>query len=1147
MKILAIRGRNLASLADGFALDFTSGPLAERGLFAITGPTGAGKSTLLDALCLALFDRTPRLDAKGGAEIGRAEEGAERIRAFDVRSLLSRGKAEGWAQVDFVGRDGRSWQATWRVKRARGKTTGALQNQTVDLVDLSTGAPVPGTKTEVLAAIEERLGLTFDQFRKSVLLAQGDFADFLKANADDRSRLLQRLTGDEIYERISKAAHERAKEVSNEIDRLRDGLAGITLLSDEEREALRAEARAAASYVEAAQAREKELEGIGRLAEAARVARGEAAAKADDAAEAAEGVTRAEAARAEAAAGKELAKAALEGARAEQEARRPEIDEAQKLDALVAEAEQARGEAEAEATKARARLAEAERVARERQDVEAELRRAVDALDRWLSEHEAARPLAERWDVVDRGLSELARIAAERTSAEDELRRSKRALDLATAEVARKGREEGDLDKVLAAAEAERKEGEDRLAEVPVDSLRERREALRAYAATLSDLARIRRDALAASGEHARSCKAAADAETKSRDDAAGAELARAGAAATALVLKEARDALGLLEAALGLEERRADLVDGQPCPLCGSTEHPWAAEGGPGREALESQRSRVSQLEREEKGHVARAAGLAESAKSANETAERERQRAKDAAGKRDGALLEWPAAVGRAAGEPGDRLPPSPLEETAEAALASRSARAADEVASLDETLRRADALTKETVRLRSVEDDVRTRRDTSRAARESAEGEARTSENALETADTQVRRLDELARRESDQLAFVLSRRPELAERVVAAPGEVRAALEAEASGWRAKAGEAETTKARHVEAEKLLGLALAAVEPTHDQFAGAAASSERRAQALEERRLARATLLDGRTVREVQEALAAAVRTAEVALDKAGTAATAAETALGAARAQATAAASHAAEAARKADAAREALTNAATGAGLEVDAAETVAPALEEARTALAAAREKETDLRTRVRSDDEARAKKAGQKEALARAEASGRVWLDLNALVGSADGKKLRVFAQSLTLEALVHATNHHLHDLARRYRLERVPGTDMELQVVDSVLGDERRSVQSLSGGETFLVSLALALGLSSLATRRTRVETLFVDEGFGSLDADTLDRALASLEALHATGRRIGVISHVVALTERIGTRVAVVPKGAGKSVVTVEGPG
>ena len=109
----------------------------------------------------------------------------------------------------------------------------------------------------------------------------------------------------------------------------------------------------------------------------------------------------------------------------------------------------------------------------------------------------------------------------------------------------------------------------------------------------------------------------------------------------------------------------------------------------------------------------------------------------------------------------------------------------------------------------------------------------------------------------------------------------------------------------------------------------------------------------------------------------------------------------------------------------------------------------------------------------------------------------------------------------------------------------VVDEDMGGETRSVHSLSGGETFLVSLALALGLSSLATRKTRIESLFVDEGFGALDPRTLDTALAVLETLRAGGRRVGVISHVPGLSERIGVRVAVTPMGGGRSRVEVSG--
>ncbi len=163
--------------------------------------------------------------------------------------------------------------------------------------------------------------------------------------------------------------------------------------------------------------------------------------------------------------------------------------------------------------------------------------------------------------------------------------------------------------------------------------------------------------------------------------------------------------------------------------------------------------------------------------------------------------------------------------------------------------------------------------------------------------------------------------------------------------------------------------------------------------------------------------------------------------------------------------------------------------------------------------------------------------------WQELSTLIGSADGKKLRVFAQSLTLEELVGAANAHLAGLRPRYRLARVPDTDLDLQVVDRDLGDEVRAVASLSGGETFLVSLALALGLSSLSAHDVRLDSLFVDEGFGTLDPDTLESALAVLDALQAEGRQVGLISHVPGLAERLGARVEVRPVGVGTSRVRV----
>ena len=164
--------------------------------------------------------------------------------------------------------------------------------------------------------------------------------------------------------------------------------------------------------------------------------------------------------------------------------------------------------------------------------------------------------------------------------------------------------------------------------------------------------------------------------------------------------------------------------------------------------------------------------------------------------------------------------------------------------------------------------------------------------------------------------------------------------------------------------------------------------------------------------------------------------------------------------------------------------------------------------------------------------------------WAKLNKLIGSADGAKFKVIAQSYTLNLLLLHANKHLSYLSKRYKLQQVPGT-LALQVVDCDMCDEIRTVYSLSGGESFLISLALALGLSSLSSNNLNVESLFIDEGFGSLDAESLRTAMEALEQLQMQGRKIGVISHVQEMSERISVQVQVHKKVNGKSVLSVVG--
>jgi exonuclease SbcC len=164
-------------------------------------------------------------------------------------------------------------------------------------------------------------------------------------------------------------------------------------------------------------------------------------------------------------------------------------------------------------------------------------------------------------------------------------------------------------------------------------------------------------------------------------------------------------------------------------------------------------------------------------------------------------------------------------------------------------------------------------------------------------------------------------------------------------------------------------------------------------------------------------------------------------------------------------------------------------------------------------------------------------------VWRQLQGLIGSADGAKFRRYAQGISLDLLLRNGNEHLKGLSDRYRLQRQSGEELELRIEDLYQAGATRPMASLSGGESFLASLALALGLADLAGRNVRIDSLFIDEGFGALDAETLDLAISTLETLRQDNKTVGVISHVDLLKERIGTRIVVEKHSGGTSILRI----
>ncbi len=1275
MRITRVAGSNLASL-ESFDIDFEDEPLRSAGLFAITGPTGSGKSTLLDAICLALYDETPRLSGRSTVQVldGVTGDGNERrIGTNDVGSLLQRGAGKGWAEVDFVGVDGLRYRSRWSIQRAHGKASGALQKQTLQLQRLDAeGAVVTTigtTKGETLHAIEAALGLRFAQFRRAVLLAQGDFAAFLKAPPNERAELLERMTGTELYGEISRQAHLEAKMWTERRPRLqarRDALRALTAdqradlersLAETEAVGLEGEREVAATRaaVDWHRARAERVAALATAQQEHDVARAQRVAE-DALADELEAVLAARSLRAPyerallarsrvVAAERALALATTAAATADGDRAAAERAEAEALSRLRA-AEAALAEAQpglraaraldvqlglaaeqgatvsaaAEQARRRADLAGAE-AQRQQREMTA-LQAAAAAHEAWLAAHADDVWLADQRAALVGPLDDAAQVAGR---LDEQRRRAARAADAASHAQAAAERGRRAL---------ETKDDAARVAAREVEALAAAHEANLggAIAAALQDcdLARAALTAAQAiAAEHTSAQVRLRDAEAETAAKAARAEAAAlaatqraADAAATELRLAEAKDGLGRLQATLDLAQQRHLLVDGVACPLCGAHEHPYAAQ--PPHPAVAQQRDRVAMLERE-LAAASRDAVRAETERGALQTRLAElAEVVRSERGILDEALRRWrdgldalrtacdvpttlahlgPSHLGPSHLGPSHLGPPllapsePPLLEDAGCAdaIAARLADLDAAVAALQgsskawhgtaarlaEAQRAADAARAASEAERQGVEGLQARRteaerEAERAAHDAAQGEARLQE--LET-----------------RLAPLWARQPAWRARLATDAAAVRAGLDDAAEEVTRRRAEAEGASARAQALRTELAGLVATAQELATGAAGLAADAEAKRRDLETVRARRATELGGESADDVERRLQRAVAEAARLVDEArgrlalalAAAAKAAEArsaaddqrreraddqrandaelsgllaAMGLDEATLAARLSHdeAWSAARTARIrALDAAVQRAEGAVRKADEAlrahqQTAAPVLDatQAQEQLAQLSAQQGEIAQRIgalksqrRDDDDRRAEADRLDALLARHDQDAEPWLQLQDLIGSADGKVFRLYAQGLTLDVLLAHANSHLRELSRRYRLQRVPGADLELQIIDGDMADDVRALTTLSGGETFLVSLALALGLASLSSRATAIESLFIDEGFGTLDPETLEVAMAALDGLQQSGRKVGVISHVPGLAEQLGVRIEVRPRGAGRSDVRV----
>lgn len=1219
MKIASLRLQNLGSLYGTWHIDFTDPAFDDNSIFAITGPTGAGKSTLLDGLCLALYGATPRL--------GKITKSSNQI--------MSRHSGSCFAEVEFSTNKG-IFRCHWSHHRSRNKSHGELQQPRHEIVDAKTDTVLASRIREVATTVETVTGMDFERFTRSTLLAQGGFAAFLEACDDDRSPILEQITGTEIYSTLSIKVHELNLKEQTKLKECEQTLSGISLLSEEDEKRLQKEMANADretenltrdldklnmqhSWVQTLQRLESELasyrERIKNLTEEKKehapallcLQSALAANKIEPLHQVL--ITLQSSARDAKCEQEELSKKKVL-----QETRRVELERGiQAAQTTLTECEQAKDQGLKLIRKTQKldltlynstrNLQKQEldhRAAAERLDSEQSLLQTLiqkrkkllgtkDRLDAYLTEHHVDEQLLVELGIMEGVTVRLTEIQEQQNSllkAKKELGRelhtfedkeSRLTKDLNNAKTKNAATSKALSRIAEETGQLQQGKNNDELLQQQFST--EKRHKKTGELILLMEQIKCWQEEQVANGKLQR--ETARKVLDLRRQQNAASELKEERRQGIVLLEKN----ILLLVRIQSLEKDRLQLDDNSPCPLCGSTTHPYAHEVIPESSLEEHQ---LHQAKKELDGLEKTISNLTSDL---IRVEEKEATLAKEGVQRGESiqsnenlvaqllAELDFPAPT---------TIDIPWLQKQNEELVILRQ--------ELQHILNSLNKLRKDEVLLAKQKDD--------------AEREIQKLEIAVMEAQhhrrAAHRELQEVERRETEISGDMLRHSNELskiclpfrtAKQKNDPPKLMLQNFHLRADCWKQKQSEEKELNASliRINAEYEHKSKLCAKEDILlKEQKDACRVSEKEVHKLREQRFSlfgdknvddeelRLSLLVTESRKKVQQKLQEqATNSAELKAIRSLQQRVSKES-----EQQAIEIKRHNQQLltaieespfntvtefldAQKSAAERETLQQLQDT--LQQREAE-LAALYKEKQEALALEQKKKLSesteplLKSLIREKEQLREKLQIQRissreqlkrnsvdkervsvqlATIARQKKKSSRWQQLHMLIGSADGKKFRNFAQGLTFELMVHHANCDLRHMNNRYILVRNTEKPLDLNVIDTYQADEIRSTKNLSGGESFLVSLALALGLSKMASRNVRVDSLFLDEGFGTLDENALESALDTLSRLREENKLIGVISHVRTLQERVPLQIQIIPGSGGRS--RIAGPG
>lgn len=1124
MKLQRLTIHNIASIEDA-TIDFDQQPLADSAVFLITGKTGAGKSTILDAICLALYADTPRLDETKMQ--GEAPDAERAVKIDDPRQLMRRNTGEAFVRLTFTGSNDGRYEATWAVARARNKASGNLKAKEWQLRNLDTNQCLTKER-EIKDEIQAAIGLDFKQFCRTTLLAQGEFTRFLNSKDDEKAEILEKITGVNIYTKIGAKVYELTNQKKRLWEDALQLLSGTHTLTEEEVAAKKAETNAL----------EQKYQETKRLSDNCKKKRdwllkdAELAEKTRKAAEDSERAT------------------AVVGS-----------DEFKRNQTLVAQWQATidarswladRDKALAEATRSKVALARLQSVYAEvlgglhfDDHKKKEVEDGMADIDKYLLQE---KDRAGVYEDVQTVMSHLNIIAEGKETIETKQRdidADNKTLQSELAPSAEKLAKEAETAKVLyERQQAALKSQEDILASLNLPSLRKQNEEAKELLQNIK-MANSQLANLAEAKEKnvkAQNALSEAQVEIEKKQKQLDAYPQRINAAETKMntakeILDRQKDTIDKFAKTM-----RQKLRVGDKCPVCGQ--------------------EITSELPHEEE-LAALVAGLSESYKECEKEynailSEKNRQEAEikadTQAWKREKEKLEKDNSVERESQKLRSACKACGIEEPDEnvhlvlKALGKKAESAQCELATkISDAEQKEQEVKQLRTALESLHGDWETKRAAAELSRQVVEACKHRIALAKEVAETKQK---DVAKSETALEAIITQQWPVDWK---SAPREFAKLLKTRSDDYNKSKQRHQTMELQHkdisnicTQTRDVIGKILTIrpewtdihesgvaerhnlLSETNELYSQVSSElsllkqSEKTAR--ENQRLVDCFCTDNEGISvDVLTTLSAYslndITDKKSILDKATQEALTQRTLLQAALQQQ-----------KEHQQTKPDFADDDTREALESQAGECDNLMTEISKRMGAISQELTADSETRQRLDklrSDAEKKKMEYQR-----------WSRLNMLIGDATGSKFRKVAQSYVLTSLIHSANSYMKTLTDRYTLRVSPGTFI-IMLEDAYQGYVSRTASTISGGESFLVSLSLALALSDIG-QQLSVDTLFIDEGFGTLSGEPLQNAVNTLRSLHSkSGRHVGIISHVDELQDRIPVQIQVIQEGNNSS--------